>query len=455
MSAMMQEKTPPETGSDNNSVSVGAKTPSELQPQPAPQQETTQTPTPANLTAHSPPPDGGLLAWLHVLGGCMLFFNSWGLLNTFGVYQTYYESGVMFERSSSEISWIGGIQAFLVFLVGLFAGPIYDRGYFKSLIVFGSFAIAFGHMMLSICQTYWQVLLSQGFVVGIGAGCLFVPCASIMPTYFSSRLGLAMGLASSGSSLGGVIYPIVLSGLLDRIGFPWAVRVIGFIAFGTLAIPMAVMRMRFKAAKARALLDSTALTDWPYVIFVLATMVGFTGLNVGVFYMGFYPFNRGIIDGELSFYFVAIFNAASTVGRIIPNAISDKVGPFNIMAPCSIITGVLLFCMVAMRHEADAIVLTVLIGFFSGVFIAMPPVCFSTLTKDRSKLGTRVGMGFGIVIAISMLIGGPVAGAILGREEPLNWIGAWVYAGVFATVSGFMYAVIRVMRSGYGLRVKG
>jgi len=184
-------------------------------------------------------------------------------------------------------------------------------------------------------------------------------------------------------------------------------------------------------------------------------MVGFAGLNVAVFYTSFYPLNLGLADSSLSFYMVAIFNAASTLGRILPNALSDLIGPFNTITPCAILTGVTLFCMAAVRHLAEDMVLTVLIGFFSGVFIAMPPVCFAALTPDRSKLGTRVGMGFGTVIAFSMLIGGPVAGAILGTQEPLNWLGCWMFAGAFATVSGFMYAVLRVMRVGPGLVVKG
>lgn len=35
-----------------------------------------------------PPPDGGTTAWLQVLGGYFLFFNTWGLINAFGVFQT-------------------------------------------------------------------------------------------------------------------------------------------------------------------------------------------------------------------------------------------------------------------------------------------------------------------------------------------------------------------------------
>lgn len=86
------------------------------------------------------------------------------------MYQTYYESGDLYTASSSDISWIGSIQAFLVLLVGAFVGPIYDRGYFRSLLLFGTFMIVFGHMMLSLCTEFWQCLLAQGFVIGIGGG---------------------------------------------------------------------------------------------------------------------------------------------------------------------------------------------------------------------------------------------------------------------------------------------
>jgi hypothetical protein len=149
------------------------------------------------------PPDGGLKAWLQVAAGFMLFFNTWGLLNTFGVYQTYYESGGLFQASSSNISWIGSIQAFCLLVVGFVTGPLFDKGHLRLLLVVGSFGIVFGHMMLSLCHTYWQVLLAQGFVIGLGAGCLFVPAVAILPTYFKNKLGLVVGLAASGSSMGG------------------------------------------------------------------------------------------------------------------------------------------------------------------------------------------------------------------------------------------------------------
>jgi MFS family permease len=87
-------------------------------------------------------------------------------------------------------------------LVGALTGPIYDAGYFRALLLVGSFCVVFGHMMLSLATTYWQVILAQGVCVGIGAGCLFVPSVAILSTYFSTRVATAMGIAASGSSLG-------------------------------------------------------------------------------------------------------------------------------------------------------------------------------------------------------------------------------------------------------------
>ncbi|KAI0114745.1 MFS general substrate transporter [Daldinia grandis] len=400
-----------------------------------------------------PPPNGGVLAWLHVVGGFMLFFNTWGILNAFGVFQTYYESGALFHRSSSDISWIGSIQSFMVLVGGVFAGPIYDRGYLRHLLIVGSFGIVFGHMMLSLCTEYWQVILAQGLCVGLGAGMLFVPCVSLIPTYFTTKLGLALGLASAGSSVGGIIYPIVLYQLIGKIGYAWSVRVMGFIALGTLLIPICIMRMRFKSPKPRSMIDWTAFRDIPYMAFTITTFIGFMGLSILIFYISYFPQERGLTDEALSFYMVPIFNAASCFGRVVPNAVSDKIGPFNVVAPCSLITGILMLCFIAADTKASVITIAVLAGFFSGVFIAMPPVCFFPLTQDKSKLGTRIGMGFGI-IALGLLVGGPVAGAILGETKPLQWHGLWGYGGAAASLSGFMYAALRVYRSGWALNVK-
>jgi MFS family permease len=125
-----------------------------------------------------------------------------GIVGSYGAFQTYYELDLLSDKSPSDISWIGSLQAFLLLVVGVLTGPFYDWGYFRALIFVGCFLEVFGMMMLSLCKAYWEVALAQALVVGVGCGCSFIPSVAILPSYFSTKKGLVNGIAASGSGLG-------------------------------------------------------------------------------------------------------------------------------------------------------------------------------------------------------------------------------------------------------------
>jgi MFS family permease len=52
----------------------------------------------------------------------------------------------------------------------------------------------------------------------------------IAPQWFDKRRGLALGVATSGSGIGGLIMPFIMSPLLETLGAPWCYRILGFIA---------------------------------------------------------------------------------------------------------------------------------------------------------------------------------------------------------------------------------
>ena len=160
----------------------------------------------------------------------------------------------------------------MVLIVGSFTGPIFDRGYLRALLITGSFGVVFGHIMLSLCTTYWQTLLAQGFVIGLGGGCLYIPSIALLPGYFNTKLGLAIGLAASGSSMGGIIYPIMFYKLIDQVGFGWSVRILGFTSLATLLIPIFIMKMRVKPGRIRSLIDWSAFKDLHYLLFVFGCL---------------------------------------------------------------------------------------------------------------------------------------------------------------------------------------
>lgn len=95
--------------------------------------------------------------------------------------------------------------------------------------------------------------------------------------------------------------------------------------------------------------------------------------------------------------------------------------------------------------------IAIFFGFFSGAFIALPTVVYIILIEDKSRIGTRIGMGFAL-LGLGIIIGGPGGGAILGPEQ--NWTSTWVFGGVMLLASGVVLTILRIWRFGVKLNTK-
>ncbi|KAI1498988.1 putative monocarboxylate permease [Biscogniauxia marginata] len=403
-------------------------------------------------TGPPPPLNGGLRAWLQVLGAFFLNFNTWGLLNTFGIFQAEYSTGLLSNSSDSSISWIGSVQAFFMLVVGVLCGRALDAGYFYADITIGVFLEVFGMMMTSISTQYYQVLLAQGFAVGIGAGMVFIPSVAIVGTYFSTRRSTALGLAATGSSIGGVIYPIALKRLIQEIGLAWAIRVMGFIMLETLLISVLIMKPRLPPRKSGPLVDLASLRSPVFATWLLAVFFIFVGLYIPFFYVEKYALDIGV-SPDLAFYLLIIMNAASVPGRIFPAMIADKIGNLSIMIPSVLLSGIIALAWIRVSTQESLIAIAVLLGLSSGSIQAVLPANVAFLCPDLSKLGTNIGMTL-LTSGLGLLIGNPVAGAILGVQSNASgdiWWGCLTFAGVFILIGGLALIVVRTMKVGLTL----
>ena len=333
--------------------------------------------------------------------------------------------------------------------MGVITGPLYDFGYFRALIFVGSFLVVFGMMMTSICTHYWQIMLAQGLVVGLGSGCLFVPSVAILPTYFSTKKAFAQGIAASGSSLGGVIYPIIFRQLQPSVGFGWATRVIAFIMLVTLIPPLVGMKMRVKPSSRRRMFEAAAWSEAPFTLFSIGEFFGFMGMYVPFFYLQPYAIELGITDGNLGFYLLAILNAGSAFGRIIPNFLADKTGCLNMLIPTSLVASLLAYAWIGIRNVPGLIVFAILYGFFSGTFVSLPPTTVVTLSPNLGVVGVRMGMNF-FLASLGLLIGTPIAGAILQH----GWAGLQAWGASCVALSVAFMVGARISKSGWGLKKK-
>jgi MFS family permease len=189
------------------------------------------------------------------------------LINSFGVFQSYFVEAL--RRPPADIAWIGSIQVFLLFFIGVFTGRLTDAGYFKQVFLLGSLLQVLGLFMASLSTQYWQIFLAQGVSAGLGNGCIFCPMLSLVSTYFSKKRNLAIGIAAAGSATGGLIFPAMVQQLLPRIGFGWTMRALGLVELVCLAIVSILSKQRLPPRRAGPIVEWSAFKEAPYALFAV------------------------------------------------------------------------------------------------------------------------------------------------------------------------------------------
>ena len=332
-------------------------------------------------------------------------------------------------------------------------------GHFRALLISGTFFVTFGFMMTSISTQYWHILLAQGVSIGFGTCCLSIPSIALVPPYFTTKRARAMGLATVGSSLGGTLYPLIFQRLQPRIGFGWAVRVMGFMVFATCCYSIAVMRPRQKPKLAiaaqmtpvatgkkrrpldslRSLVRSAKLKERSYLIYCLASFLSNVAYLEPIYYLQSYALTHGMQGQDLANYLLAILNAASIPGRIVPSFVADKAGALNTFIAICFLTGATNLYWISVSNAAGNIAFAVLSGFFSGGVVSLAPVVLAGITVDLGCLGTRLG-AVAVLKGLGSLIGAPAAGAILGATG--KYLGIQLFAACSILLTAFFLVVL-------------
>ncbi|KAK9799995.1 putative Major facilitator superfamily domain-containing protein [Seiridium cardinale] len=398
-----------------------------------------------------PAPDGGFVGWTQVLLTHIVFFNTWGVANGYGVFQNYYTNAL--GQSASSISWIGSVQVFFLFSGGVFAGRLTDAGYFRPTFTLGVFLQLLGIFMTSLGTRYWQIFLSQAVCLGLGNGLTFVPALSVLSQYFHRNRALAVGLAAAGAAVGGLVYPVLINQLIfhDGFGFPWSMRVMGFIMLATYLPCLILFKPRLPPRKTGPWIDASAFRELPFVFFTLSMFLNFWGLYLAFFYLG--TFARDQVGVTEPINLLLVLNGIGVIGRILPNFIADRwTGLFNLLIPLSFTAGLLVYCWAAVHSEAGLYAFAVIYGLIAAALQAIFPAVATTMTPEPSRTGTRVGMILGFV-GFANLTGPAICGALI-QADGGSYVGAQGFAASSIVLGAFMAVAARVAKVGWEVTVR-
>ncbi|KAH9475572.1 Aspyridones efflux protein apdF [Psilocybe cubensis] len=397
-------------------------------------------PLPPKPVTELPFPEGGLAGWATALGAFLIQFCGFGYSTSYGVFQDFYVREYLTKESSSAIAWIGSINAFLVISGGLLAGRIYDRGHFYALLWGGSTLISFSLFMLSLTKEnhYYQILLSQGFGVGIGIGMIYVPSVAILSHYFRRRRNLVMTVVAAGSSLGAVVHPIMLNNTIPKIGFAKATRANAGLVSGLLFVACLIMRTRLPPPSSTPDLRKSLIKFSKDKAYICCTL-GFFFFIIGFYYPIFYLQLDSIthhLSPNFAFYSLVVMNGSSFMGRIFAGFTGGAIGIGNLVVISTAICSILIFCMIFISSVASVVIIAIIYGFSSGAYVALMAPMVANLADDFSEIGLRMGIGFTLA-GFGGLVGTPIEGALLTSRY--IWWRPTVFSGVMATTGCIMY----------------
>lgn len=190
--------------------------------------------------------EGGARRWMVVAGSMTTIWATYGLLASNGVFLSFWSSNQLADFPHSTTAWINGVHLFLTLFLGLPIGIVFDKHGSHILMITGSVLYLAGIFGMAESSQFWHFMITYGVVGGTGCAILSTVAISVLGHWFDEGKGLATGIVMLGGSLGGVMFPLALRPLFEKVGWSWSIRTLGF--FITVLVALGLLGVRSRAS---------------------------------------------------------------------------------------------------------------------------------------------------------------------------------------------------------------
>ena len=334
-------------------------------------------------------------------------------------------------------------------LAGYLGDRFANRSGLMLLISLGMMGISF--YLLGSAPNYW-LLMAVMLLVGIGPSLYHSPAIASLSRKFPDRRGFAISLHGTGGSIGEVVGPVLVGGLISStylVAFTWRdVLHIGVAPALFFAILIYLMMRNIPTAATdiesvgeyfnslRTLLRRPAM-----ISLVAVTALRSTGQSAVMAFLPVY------LNEELGYEFVVIglFMSGAQVTGIVVQPImgwlSDKFGRKVVLVPCTAAMGLL----IAALKFADSEALLILTILAMGAFLYSLHTIYIASAMDVAE-GQAQSTVVSLIYGASFLgaFSPWVAGVIVDRTEISN---AFIYGGVMVIIGAIILALTKLPRT--------
>ena len=204
--------------------------------------------------------------------------------------------------------------------------------------------------------------------MGLGFGLLYVPSVALVSRSFTSRRAVALGVATSGAPAGGIIYTIMFNQLISKVGFPWTVRLMGFVML-SLFIAAAILLLlpgrntrKFDTTHRRSLIDLRAFKDLPFWSFTIANFFLYLGYITPFYYIPTYAETKLGTSRSMASNVLLISQASSIIGRVVLTLFAHYYGSMISWISCGLLSAILCLSWISANNLARFILYAAFYG---------------------------------------------------------------------------------------------
>ena len=253
----------------------------------------------------------------------------------FGVsysFAAFFESfATEFSAQRADVSWIFGLSGFVYFVLGAGGGMLADRFGPRRVCSVGMALIALGLLATSWATSLLAVYLSYGLLVGLGIALVYTPSIASVQPWFTTRRGLAGGIASSGVGAGTLLVPVLVAMAIGPM--PWRDAMRG-LALGVLVLGLLAAALMRRApanlgtgtgGSATGLTLRETLRTPTFRWFYLATVLASPVMFIPFAHVSASARDLGLSEA-LAVGLVGLIGIGSLVGRFAIGWVADRLG---------------------------------------------------------------------------------------------------------------------------------
>ncbi|KAK5113135.1 hypothetical protein LTR85_010953 [Meristemomyces frigidus] len=368
----------------------------------------------------------------------------------YGVFQRYYSANELF-RESGMIPTIGTLATGMAYIGMPFTNPIAMRWpqHRKKMGVAGWLLCLIGLVGASFARHAWQLLLSQGFVYGVGWVVCYTPFLFMLNDWFVEKRGLAYGILFGASGVSGLVIPMAVGWMLERFGFRTALRVYvlativisgpGLFLIRPRSLPQHGLVAREKRGPGILQALRPFAKDLHFYLFAAAIFVQGLGFFIPNVFIPSYAEGMGLSSTAGS-GLLALVSLSQVFGQLWQGWVSDKVNIYTPTAVSALVPGLGALLLWGPAKSLVYLVPFALIwGFFSASYSVLYTRMSTFLTSMHadSDFDDTAGMliygFFSFERGVSSILEGPISSWLIGSDSEtidLSKYGLGRYASV-------------------------